>query len=124
WICDFPQRLGAAGNEGTNLTPSLAKLKDSLGLSDQELREAIHALKQGIEGNPDLTFDWQTGDVFDQRSMEWLGNLFDEVKPRRPCGVCKNAQFRGLAIRLTTSRSNNHQRSVGIGAVRNARAGC
>jgi len=83
-ICRFPQSLGAAANEGRNLTTSLAKLKDSLGLSDQELREAIHALKQGIEGNPDLTFDWQTGDVFDQRSMEWLGNLFDEVKPRRP----------------------------------------
>jgi len=38
----------------------------------------MHDIKKQIEGNPDLVFDITTGDLYDQRSGEWIGNLLDD----------------------------------------------
>jgi hypothetical protein len=51
-------------------------------------------------------------------------SLTSSMKSNQDCPEgSANAQFGGLAIRWTNSGSINHQRGVGIGAVRNARAG-
>ena len=49
-----------------------------LWLSQREFNRAIHDIKKQIEGNPDLVFDIISGDVYDQRSGEWIGNLLDD----------------------------------------------
>jgi hypothetical protein len=49
-----------------------------LGLSKRAFNRAIHNIKKQVEGNPDMVFDVITGDVYDQRAGEWLGNLLDE----------------------------------------------
>jgi hypothetical protein len=36
-----------------------------------------HAIKKRIPDNPDMRIDVNTGDVFDVRSNEWIGNLLD-----------------------------------------------
>jgi RHS repeat-associated protein len=61
------------------LTRSEARARRALGLSKREFRDAIHAIKDAVEGNPDMLFDPATGDVYDRRSLELVGNLLDEL---------------------------------------------
>ena len=63
---------------GPQFTTNAQRAMQRLGLSKRGFNRAIHAIKKRIEGNPDLVFDITTGDVFDQRSGEWIGNLLDD----------------------------------------------
>jgi hypothetical protein len=54
-------------------------VRGTLGISKKQFRDAIHRIKTPIQGNPDVAFDPVTGDVFDQRSGKWIGNLLDDV---------------------------------------------
>ena len=49
-----------------------------LRLSKRTFNRAMHNIKKQVEGNSDLVFDIITGDVYDQRTGEWIGNLLDE----------------------------------------------
>jgi len=49
-----------------------------LRLSKRTFNRAMHNIKKQVEGNPDMVFDVLTGDVYDQRAGEWIGNLLDE----------------------------------------------
>jgi RHS repeat-associated protein len=53
--------------------------KKRLGLTDEEFGEAIHSIKQGIEGNPDMEIDTKTGDVRVKGSEDIIGNLNQEL---------------------------------------------
>jgi hypothetical protein len=59
-------------------TTNAQRARYRLGLSQREFNRAIHDIKKQIEGNPDLVFDIISGDVYDQRSGEWIGNLLDD----------------------------------------------
>jgi hypothetical protein len=62
------------------LTRNQKYAMDQLGLSKKEFNRAIHGIKQKVEGNPDMIFDIETGNVYDQRSGELVGNLFDYTR--------------------------------------------
>jgi hypothetical protein len=64
------------GNQGRYTTDMNYAMKQ-LGLNKAEFNRAIHAAKQFVEGNPDMMFDLQTGNIIDQRSGEVVGNLLD-----------------------------------------------
>ena len=66
------------GFTGSQFTTNAQHAMHRLGLSKREFNRAIHAIKKQVEGNPDLVFDITTGDVYDQRSGEWIGNLLDD----------------------------------------------
>jgi hypothetical protein len=59
-------------------TTNAQRARHRLGLSQREFNRAIHDIKKQIKGNPDLVFDIISGDVYDQRSGEWIGNLLDD----------------------------------------------
>lgn len=62
----------------SHLTKSEKSARKSLGLSKGEFGDRIHSIKDDIPGNPDVYFDPVTGDVFDRRSLENIGNLLDD----------------------------------------------
>ncbi|MCK6629792.1 MAG: RHS repeat-associated core domain-containing protein [Anaerolineae bacterium] len=64
---------------GKRLTTNRRQIMKVLGLSDLEFNKAIHNIKSQIEGNPDVETDLNTGNVYDPRSGEWIGNLLDEL---------------------------------------------
>jgi hypothetical protein len=63
---------------GSRFTTNAQRAMHRLGLSKRAFNRAIHNIKKQVEGNPDMVFDVITGDVYDQRAGEWLGNLLDE----------------------------------------------
>jgi hypothetical protein len=67
------EQIEAAGNRTTNQNQVMQRL----GLTRDQFNLAIHRIKSQVEGNPDMEFDVNTGDVYDQRSGEWVGNLRD-----------------------------------------------
>ena len=69
--------VGDGSGGSTLLTTSEKRARKELGLTKSQFKEAIHDIKDQVEGNPDMLFDLETGDVFDQRSGEWVGNLLD-----------------------------------------------
>jgi RHS repeat-associated protein len=80
---DFPlEQLGAGDNVliSKGCTVSKNQAMREFGLSKREFNRAIHDIKKQVEGNPDMLFDLDTGDVIDQRSGEWVGNLLDYKK--------------------------------------------
>lgn len=71
------------GSKGTpEFTTNAKQAMKRLGLSKREFNEAIHDIKDVVEGNPNMKFDLTTGDVYDQRSGELIGNLLDYVRRR------------------------------------------
>ena len=46
-------------------------------LDKRQFNKAIHDIKKRIPDNPDVKIDVRSGDVFDGRADEWIGNLFD-----------------------------------------------
>jgi RHS repeat-associated protein len=73
-----PKNLDPKNLKGP-FTKSQEYVRKSLGLSKEEFREAIHALKENVEGNPDMIFNTDTGDVYDQRSGDLVGNIHDYI---------------------------------------------
>jgi RHS repeat-associated protein len=69
----YAKGRGSSGRFTTN--SKLARRK--FDLSKRQFGDAIHDIKYGVEGNPDMLFDLETGDVIDQRSGEIVGNLLD-----------------------------------------------
>lgn len=63
---------------GPRFTTNAPRAMYRLGLSRREFNRAIHRIKKQVEGNPDMVFDIITGDAYDQRSGEWIGNLLDD----------------------------------------------
>ena len=63
---------------GPQFTTDAQRARHRFGLSKRAFNRAIHRIKKYVEGNPDMMFDINTGDVYDQRSEEWIGNLLDE----------------------------------------------
>ena len=63
---------------GSQFTTNAQRAMHRLRLSKRAFNRAIHNIKKQVEGNPDMVFDVITGDVYDQRAGEWLGNLLDE----------------------------------------------
>jgi hypothetical protein len=74
-----PKSLGAAAHEGREFTTSSKQAMERLGLTKEQFNKGIHDIKKHIQGNPDMKFDLKSGDVFDQRSDEWVGNLLDYI---------------------------------------------
>ena len=64
----------------SHLTNSRNNARKKLGLSKREFEKAIHKVKPGSDDNPDVYIDPVTGDVYDPRSLEWIGNLLDECR--------------------------------------------
>ncbi|PPT06176.1 hypothetical protein CKA32_005133 [Geitlerinema sp. FC II] len=75
-----------------SLTTKVGNIADRTGLSDKEIKDAIHAIKRqspeirayGQKKNPDVGVDIQTGDVFIQLekgvfSGDEIGNLGDYI---------------------------------------------
>ncbi len=67
-------------NPKGQLTKNQKYAMEKLGLSKEEFNRAIHGIKQGVEGNPDMIFDIETGNVYDQRSGDLVGNLYDYTR--------------------------------------------
>jgi RHS repeat-associated protein len=65
------------------LTNKESSVRSALGLTKQQFNDAVHRLKRQIPGNPDITFGIEEGvnfgNVYDRRSGEHIGNLFDEI---------------------------------------------
>jgi RHS repeat-associated protein len=62
---------------GGRFTTNSNLARRKFDLSKHQFGDAIHDIKYGVEGNPDMLFDLETGDVIDQRSGEIVGNLLD-----------------------------------------------
>ena len=62
---------------GRQLTKDKNYAMKTLGLDKRQFNKAIHDIKKRIPDNPDVKIDVRSGDVFDVRSDEWIGNLFD-----------------------------------------------
>ena len=63
---------------GPQFTTNAPRAMHRLGLSKRAFNRAIHNIKKQVEGNPNMVFDVITGDVYDQRTGEWIGNLLDD----------------------------------------------
>jgi pimeloyl-CoA synthetase len=63
---------------GSQFTTNAQRAMHRLGLSKRAFNRAIHNIKKQVEGNPNMVFDIITGDVYDQRAGEWIGNLLDD----------------------------------------------
>jgi hypothetical protein len=50
---------------------------EEFGLSKRDFNKIIHNVKGQVEGNPDMVFDLDTGEIIDQRSGEPVGSLTD-----------------------------------------------
>lgn len=72
----LPERSGGAPSR---YTTDQRRVMREFNLSKKDFRAIIHDAKSIVEGNPDMIFDLDTGDIFDQRSWEWIGNLLDQV---------------------------------------------
>lgn len=75
----------ATAEASANRTTDQNEIIRDLGLTREEFRRGIHEIKKDIQGNPDVEFDRKTGDVFDRRSGEHIGNLLD-YKGTKPKG--------------------------------------
>jgi hypothetical protein len=62
---------------GSQFTTNALRAMHRLGLSKRAFNRAIHNIKKQVEGNPNMVFNVLTGDVYDQRAGEWIGNLLD-----------------------------------------------
>jgi RHS repeat-associated protein len=58
-------------------TNSAEKARKELGLTKLEFRKAIHDMKENLPGNPDMIFDFRTGEVLHPQSGATIGNLLD-----------------------------------------------
>jgi len=72
----LPERGGGAPSR---YTTDQRRAMREFNLSKKEFRAIIHDAKSIVEGNPDMIFDLDTGDILDQRSWEWIGSLLDQV---------------------------------------------
>lgn len=68
--------MSGAGRGGTRTTDQ-GRVMNELGLTKREFNRGIHDIKSKIEGNPDMEFDLETGEVYDRRSGEPVGNILD-----------------------------------------------
>jgi len=62
------------------LTGSVSEAAAALGLSEEQVRKAIHAIKKALRlgGRYNVQIDTQTGDVY--VNDELIGNIFDELE--------------------------------------------
>ena len=83
-----PPPSGNGGNSGAEdqqvlssnrFSTNQSKILNALGVTRQQFRYAVHELKGDIPGNPDVVVDLTNGDVYDPRSAEYLGNIYDEL---------------------------------------------
>jgi uncharacterized protein DUF4150 len=76
----MPRSVGAAANDfrGPKVTKELA---EALGMDRRRLGQAVHGIKKaaGLGGADNVVINRATGDVFDPRTQEYIGNIFDEV---------------------------------------------
>ena len=58
------------------------ELAESLGVDRTKLGDAIHSIKEGwgLRPNHNITIGRATGDVYDSKTGELLGNILDELK--------------------------------------------
>lgn len=63
---------------GKKITGELA---ESLGMNRHQLGKAVEAIKKhyGMAGNHNVTIGRATGDVYDSRTGEFLGNVLEEI---------------------------------------------
>ncbi len=69
----------AKAEGGNRYTTNKRLVMQKFDLSKRDFNRSIHDIKKYIEGNPDVIFDLETGDVLDQRSGEVIGNLLDYI---------------------------------------------
>jgi len=62
---------------GPQFTTNAQRAMHRLGLSKRVFNRAIHNIKKQVEGNQNMVFNVLTGDIYDQRAGEWIGNLLD-----------------------------------------------
>jgi hypothetical protein len=67
----------AAPSKAPQFSKNPKYIMKRLGIDKRQFNEAIHDIKSRIPGNPDVNVDVVSGDVFDPRSGEWIGNLRD-----------------------------------------------
>jgi hypothetical protein len=77
---EWPSIMMSQGDDWTSgklLTTNKGAVMKVFGLSKRDFNKIIHDVKSQVGDNPDMTFDLNTGDIFDQRSGEWVGSLLD-----------------------------------------------
>jgi len=76
-----------------NLSSDIGSFAARWGYTRRQVRDAIHTLKKGIEGNPDVELDPDTGDVYVREpggDPELLGNIGDEIDAQSSSGRSAN----------------------------------
>src|SRR4051812_15518699 len=77
-----------------------------LGISPVQLGEALHAIKDGAGLSPrDRVSIWDDGSIPDDADA-WIGNIYDEICPGRPNGICRPSVY-GRSVRPRS----DHRRS-------------
>jgi hypothetical protein len=58
-------------------TKDKKRVMQTFSLTPRQFNRMVHRLKAGVEGNPDLSWDLDTGDVFVEGSEDSIGSVYD-----------------------------------------------